>query len=148
MNLIYNTIFENTDFKKSYHITNEQGEDIGSVEGFGNEYGEITSVVKIYHPNYQQKGIGFTAFKKVFDEINEISPIQIIKANWHAGGEFKDFEDEMSTNLKVFNVKIKNESPEKSAFQTPTGKWAKSLGFLNVDIKLITENEVMIDFTK
>jgi hypothetical protein len=148
MNLLYNITFENTDLKKSYHITNEQGEDIGTVEGYGDEFGELVSVVKIYHPNYQQKGVGYTAFKKVFDEINDAVQIQIIKGSWHAGGEFQDFEDGMSTNLKVFKDKLKNESPENSAFHTPTGKWAKTLGFLNTDVKLISEDEVIINFTK
>lgn len=148
MNLLYNTMSENTDLRKLYHITNEQGEDIGTIEGYGNEFGELVSVVKIYHPNYQKKGLGYTAFKKVFDEINDVAPILIIKGCWYAGGEFQDFEDGMSTNLKVFKDKLKNESPENSAFHTPTGKWAKSLGFLNADVKLISEDEVIINFTR
>lgn len=77
MNLLYNITIENTDLKKIYNITNEQGEDIGTVEGHGNEFGELISVVKIYHPNYQQKGLGYTAFKKYFLNL-KICPIVIL----------------------------------------------------------------------
>ena len=55
---------------KSYTILNEQDEQIGSVEGYINKYGELTSVIRI-NPEYQQQGLGFQSFLKVFNELNE-----------------------------------------------------------------------------
>ncbi|SDZ58834.1 hypothetical protein SAMN05444412_1371, partial [Rhodonellum ikkaensis] len=56
MKIIYIPDSENTDLTKCYQLTNGQNEDIGTVEGFGNKYGELVSVVKIFHPNYQRNG--------------------------------------------------------------------------------------------
>ncbi|WP_019597363.1 hypothetical protein [Rhodonellum psychrophilum] len=148
MKIIYIPDSENTDLTKCYQLTNGQNEDIGTVEGFGNKYGELVSVVKIFHPNYQRNGYGFEAFEKIFNEINNVVPITIIKGSWHAGEEFQDFEDNMSTNLKIFKENLKTETIETSAFLTPTGKWAKALGFNNVNIKAFYEDEVLVDFTK
>lgn len=39
----------------SYHITNENGDDIGTVEGIGNKNGIFISVVKIYNLDFQKK---------------------------------------------------------------------------------------------
>jgi hypothetical protein len=106
---------------------NEQNEVIGTVEGNVNEVGELISIVKIFHPDYIRKGIGYQSFKKIFEDINKVVPITIIKGNWHSGGEFQDFENGMSTNLKVYKENLISLSPEESAFLTPTGKWAKKI---------------------
>ena len=140
--------FEVTDLSKSYYIKNEQDEDIGIVEGYGNEDGALLSKVKIYNPKYQGKGIGFEAFNKIFDEIDRIVPVKKIVGSWSSGDEFKNFEDGMSTNLKVFLESSKTENEKNSAYLTPTGKWAQRLGFKNCEILSNSKDEVMVVFSK
>ncbi|WP_154654327.1 hypothetical protein [Rhodonellum psychrophilum] len=108
-------------------MTNGQKEDIGTVEGFGNKYGELVSVVKIFHPNYQRNGYGFEAFEKIFNEINNVVPITIIKGSRHAGEEFQDIEDNMSTNLKVFKENLKNRNKRNEGFFNTYWKMGKGL---------------------
>lgn len=130
---------------KSYYITNEENEDIGNIEGYLNEYGELITVVKIY--SHQKEGIGYKAFEKIYTELNEIVPIKVIKGCWSSGGEFQTFEDGMSTNLKMFWLGYENEKNiEESAFNTPTGKWAKKLGYSKIKVNSISKEEVLIDF--
>jgi len=148
MILKYTELSENSGFSRYYHISNDADEDIGMVEGHGNENGNFVSVVKIYNPKYQRIGLGFDAFKKIFDEINSIVPISVIVGSWHKGGEFQDFEDGMSTNLKVFFESFNTENEEKSAFLTPTGKWAQKLGFNNCKVSSIAHDEVSVFFFK
>jgi hypothetical protein len=146
MEIIYSSGEHIIPLHKSYHITNSNNDDIGTVEGSGNIYGEFISVVKIYHPDFKNKGLGFDAFKKVFDEINSQCPISVIKGSWHKGGEFKDFENGMSTNLKVFLECLKTQSPNESAFKTPTGKWVRQLGFSQCTIVSHTDDNVLVNF--
>lgn len=130
---------------KSYFITNEKNENIGYIEGYLNKYGELITVVKIY--SHQKEGIGFRAFEKIYKELNEIVPIKTIKGCWSSGGEFETFENGMSTNLKIFLSCFERETNiEKCAFSTPTGKWAKKLGYSKIKINLISKEEVLIDF--
>jgi hypothetical protein len=132
----------------SYHITNEKKDDIGTVEGAGNENGIFMSIVKIYNPNFQKNGLGFKSFKKVYDEINQTYPISIIKASWHKGGEFKDFKNGMSTNLLLFRKNSNKMNEEDNVFSTPTGKWAKKIGFNKYKIITDSDEEVVINFSK
>jgi hypothetical protein len=144
-------IFEKTDSMDteyvSYQITNDAKEDIGTAEGSGNKNGKFVSIIKIYNPKFQKAGLGFISFKKVFDEINSNRPISIIQASWHKGGEFKDFEKGMSTNLLIFKNNLSVMSEKESIFSTPTGKWVQKIGFNNYEIVSNTDEEVIINFT-
>ncbi|WP_276168244.1 hypothetical protein [Zobellia alginiliquefaciens] len=132
---------------KSYTILNENVEPIGSVEGNINKYGVLTSVVRI-NLEYQQKGLGFKSFSKVFDELNKEVEIKKIIGSWNKDEEFADCENGMSTNLKIFLDCISNEKPEYCAFKTATGKWAKKLGFNNCNIVRKSTESATIEFYK
>lgn len=132
----------------SYQITNDEGDDIGTIEAAGSKYGDFVSIIKIYNLKFQNKGLGFDFFKKAFDEINANYPISLIKGSWHKGGEFQDFEDGMSTNLKIYIDNLLTKNPIESAFSTPTGKWAKKLGFNTCQIISSSTEEVIVNFTK
>ena len=147
MELQYINYFENTDLQKSYTIFDENENEIGSAEAFGTELGFLVTVIKIFNPKFQKMGLGFQAFKKVFDEISHHVPITVIVGSWHRGGEFQEFEDGMSSNMKVFR-ESQNERIEDRAFSTPTGKWAKRLGFNNCRILSNGYDEVTVHFTK
>jgi hypothetical protein len=141
--------FPTSDYSKAYLIENDQQEPIGSVEGSVNNYGELVTVVKLHTKEYQKKGIGFYSFKRVFDELNNVVEIKILKGSWCKDGEFQHYEDGMSTNLKIFfSKRALGLTIEESAFETPTGKWAKKIGFEKCDLKKCTEEEVWIDFKK
>lgn len=149
MNLIYIPIGTDRKLSRVYQIINSENEEIGMAEGYVNLYGDLVAVIKIFHPAYLNKGIGFAAFKKIYDELNEISSINVIKGSWHSGGEFQDFEDGMSTNLKVFNSCYELEKDiEKCAFKTPTGKWAQKLGYFNCKVLSLSQDEVAVDFIR
>lgn len=149
MNINFEETFENTDFRKMYSIQDQNKSQIGIVEGYVNKYGELISVVKIFDPSNQQKGWGFEAFKKVFQEINSKVEIKIIKGSWHSGGEFHDFEDGQSSNLKIYFENLHSgKSAEESAMITPTGKWAQKLGFNVCEIQSASLDEVHVNFRK
>lgn len=147
--LFHNEAFPTLDLSKAYVIVNDQQETIGSVEGNVNNYGELVAVVKLYTEEYQKKGIGFYSFKRVFDELNNVVEIKTLKGCWCKDIEFQHFENGMSTNLKIFfSKRALGLTIEESAFETPTGKWAKKLGFAKCELKKCTEEEVWIDFKK
>ena len=146
MNIQYIAFTEQEELKRSYQIKDNDKE-IGSVEGYLIEYGVLVTVVKIFNPNYKKKGLGFAAFKKVFDELNGFISIKRIRGCWCSGGEFQDFENGMSTNLKVFTENLENGKDEQDcAFLTPTGKWAKKLGYSKCNIMSKSISEVTVDF--
>ncbi|MNK86851.1 hypothetical protein D3C87_1067730 [compost metagenome] len=149
MKLIYTqtALSKNNDYV-SYDITNESDVQIGTAEGSGNKYGEFVSIIKIFNPEFYNKGLGFQFFKKVFDFINIYHPISLIKGSWHEGEEFKDFKNGMSSNLLIFRENLERMSPIESAILTPTGKWAKKIGFNKCDIINNRETEVIVYFTK
>lgn len=120
---------------------------VGSVEGAGNSQGEFISVVML-DPKYHGKGIGFEAFNKMFNEINDNYPISKIIGSWHKNDEYKDFEDGMSTNLRMFFQNTGNQSDIDSAAKTPTGKWAKKMGFEKCKIISKSNDDVIVHFTK
>ena len=141
--------FPKPDLSKKYSLINEKKEEIGTIEGSVNIYGELVTVVKIYGLENQQKGIGFSSFKRIFNELNELVEINTIKSSWLKGEEFQFFEDCMSTNLRIFQTQRNLGKPiEECAFGTPTGKWAQKLGFHKCEIIRITTEEVCIDFKK
>lgn len=132
----------------SFQILDEFDNEIGSAEGAGNKYGEFISVVKIYDAANFKYGIGFAAFKKAFDLIDSDFPIAIIKASWNKDGEFKDFENGMSTNLLEYLNHKNAMSDVDAAKNTPTGKWCRKLGFVNCTIIRDTSENVEVNFTK
>lgn len=149
MNIKYISTHSNLDQSISYQLLNEIDEEIGTAEGFVSQYGELVTVIKVFSPDFKKKGIGFNAFKKIFDELNIIVPINTIKGSWHKGEEFRDFEDGMSTNMKVFLSCLKEENNKnKCVFNTPTGKWAQKLGYVNYSNLLISTNEISVNYIK
>lgn len=149
MNIHYRETFENTDLEKSYSIQDDNNNEIGTVEGYGNDHGDLISVVKIFDPENQKSGLGFQAFNKVFQEINSNVAIQTIKGSWNSGKEFQDFEDGRSSNLKIYYHNRDNgKSEEESAMATATGKWAQKLGFNNCQVESISRNKVLVNFRK
>ncbi len=140
---------EQSGLKRNYLISNIENEDIGSAEGYLNDYGELVSGIKIYNSDYQKSGYEFIAFKKIFDELNSEITITTIIDSWNRGGEFQDFEEGMSTNLKEFlECQENGGKPEECASQTPTGKWASRLGFNNCKLSKLEFDEVVVKFTK
>ncbi len=130
----------------SYEIFDEDNF-VGSVEAAGNTAGEFLSVVMI-DPNYHGKGVGFDAFKKVFAEINKNYPISKIIGSWHKNEEYTNYKNGMSTNMRIFQQCAVTHSDDESAANTPTGKWAKKLGFGNCKIISKSDQEVVVHFTK
>jgi hypothetical protein len=132
----------------TFQILDEFGSEIGSTEGAGNKYGEFISVVKIYDSAHFKYGIGFAAFQKAFELIDSDFPIAIIKASWNKDGEFKDFENGMSTNLLEYLNHKKVMSDIDAAKNTPTGKWCRKLGFVNCTIIREASDNVEVNFSK
>ncbi len=129
----------------SYAILSREDDEIGLVEGWLNDEGGLTSVVMV-NSEYQGMKIGYKSFIKVFEELNENIRIKYFKASWNSGDEYSDFEDGMSTNLRIFQNCKKNNDCNFCVFKTPTGKWMKKIGFNNFKINLITNEQVEVIF--
>ena len=144
----FSKLFVQDEYSISYSLLNEEKDEIGSVEGYVNEFGVLISVVKVY-PGYQKKGIGFHAFRKIFDKLNTKNSIQKIRGAWCKDDEFQDFENGMSSNLKLYlECRVNGNNMEECAFATATGKWAKKLGFHKCEFLNASESEVIVDFYK
>ena len=140
---------EQNNHHKAYIITDDNDIEIGQVEGNLNDYGEFITVVKLYSSQNQRKGLGFNAFNKVYNELNETLPVEIIKGSWHSGEEFESYEEGMSTNLKkFFEEKENGKNDQEAAFQTPTGKWAKKLGYEECNVISVSRESTQVDFIK
>jgi len=147
MNFVINGLNDET--RVSYSMINDENIEIGTAEGLTNQYGELHCVIKVYNPDQHRKGIGFTAFNKIYNSLNKNKNIEKIFGNWHAGGEFEYAENGLSTNLKCFQEALETgKTKEESAFETPTGKWAKKLGYTNCCIISFSQAEVSVKFTK
>ena len=148
MNIRYVADSQEDEFSRAYLIMDDD-EWIGSVEGYLNQEGVLVSVVKLFSSLYRGKGIGFEAFRKVVDELNVVCPVQKIVGSWHQDEEFQYFEDGKSTNLKLFQEGIRNGLDEnESAFQTPTGKWARKLGFTKCKVVSKSNDSVTVYFER
>lgn len=145
INIRYELI-QNLKSSRSYQIFDGDNF-VGSVEGSGNSHGEFISIVMLA-PEYHGKGIGFEAFNKMFNEINDNYPISKIIGSWHKNDEYKDFEGGMSTNLRIFFQNTGEQSDIDSAAKTPTGKWAQKIGFEKCKIILKNNHDVIVHFTK
>lgn len=129
-------------------FSEDKKENIGYIEGYASKDNEFISVVRI-NPDFQNKGFGFEAFNKVFQELNTVNNITKICGSWHKDEEFSEVEGGMSTNLKTFKEESKeNTNQSECAFKTPTGKWAKKLGFDNCTVLRDSDTTVEVVFTK
>lgn len=147
-------MIENLQFIKLYEKNNSvsyniliNSEEIGRIEGYVIK-GGFYSVIHIYNA-HQKKGIGFYAFQKVFNELSTSNTINRIVGSWHSDGEFSYCEGGMSTNLNVYLKNIENNmTQEESALNTPTGKWAKKLGFNFCKVEKDNTDSVLVSFIK
>lgn len=131
---------------KSYILLNGENP-IGSVEGYLNEYGVLTTVIKV-DPEYHNQGIGFNAFVRIFDELNKKLPITKIMGSWHGDDEFAYCENGMSTNLRLFLNCVRNgNDATECALATPTGIWASRLGFKKCKVVSYGPSEAKVEFT-
>ena len=53
----------------------------------------------------------------------------------------------MSTNLLLFRENLDKMNENDNVFSTPTGKWAKKMGFNKYRIITNSDDKVIIDFT-
>lgn len=136
----------NNQLKKNYNLI-ENNTEIGYITGDVDNENVLIATVNIF-PNFQGRGIGFEAFEKVYNEINHVEQINTIRGIWCVSEEYNHCENGMSTNLNEFQKHRQSKSNEESAFLTPTGKWAKKLGFNEVNIISICNTEVIVDFSK
>ncbi len=107
--------------------------------------GELGFVIKILELEYLNQGLGFQVFNLIVDHFG-LANITTICGSWHADDEFAHFENGMSTNLLIYKRSLENFSPEEAAFLTPTGKWAKILGFNHVYFIKDTASSVVVKF--
>lgn len=121
-------------------------EEIGSVEGY-NIRGILHSVVKI-NLEYEGQGLGYEAFSRVFNELNEQTRIIGIAGSWNRDDEFSYCQGGMSSNLRIFRENIERGlTRDDSAKRTPTGRWAHRLGFRSVTIHRESDNNVNVTFS-
>lgn len=133
---------------KTYQIYDQANNLIGSVEGILNDYGELSTVIRI-EEEYQGQGIGKLAFEKVFNELNNLLPITSIRGSWLQDVEFAHLEGGRSVNLTIFlNKKEEGLSDIESAFSTPTGKWSQALGFTTCDFEVNNNQNVTVLFKR
>jgi len=121
---------------------------IGAAEGYIGKDQQLTMVVKVYN-GFHQKGIGYFFFTKVFEHFSNFQPVNTINGSWSKDAEFSYCEDGESTNLKVFKSLVKSGySMEEAALNTPTGKWARKLGYNQVKILSVSDENVNVSFTR
>lgn len=138
---------DRTESSISYLILDSDNQQIGSLEGYVVK-GVLITVIKI-NLEYQGKGLGSQAFNKIYNELSSKNQISEIAGSWHKDEEFSYCENNMSTNLRLFHTNLKNGlTEEDSALDTPTGKWAKGIGYDKCKIKKITPDEVSVIFYK
>jgi hypothetical protein len=122
-------------------------EPIGSYEGRIGIRNELVSVIKV-HNQYRRIGLGFKAFDKVFKTLSQHTKILTIVGAWYKDEEFSYLPEGKSTNLLAYQNQInKGEHPQLAAFRTPTGRWAKSLGYIKARVVSANEDSVQVAFT-
>lgn len=135
---------ENKSVAYSILINNRE---IGRIEGYVIK-GDFYSVIHIDNA-YQKKGIGFDAFQKVFNELSVSNTINKIVGSWHSDDEFAYCDEGKSTNLHVYQKNIENGmTNEESALNTPTGRWARKLGFNYCIVERNNTDSVLVSFIK
>ncbi len=132
----------------SFCLFNSNYEQVGDAYGSISDFGHLTCAIKIYNDENQQNGVGFRAFKEIFDYLNSKSQVKIIHASWHQDQEFIDYEQGMSTNLRLFlECYEKGGTPKDCARLTPTGKWAAKLGYTAVNVVSFNNRETHVEFS-
>jgi len=121
---------------------------IGSAEGYIGNNQQLITVIKVYD-GFQKSGVGFELFYRVFEYFSQIQPILTIVGTWSNDSEFSYCEGGESTNLKVFKTLTSDHfTKEEAALNTPTGKWAKKLGYDKVKVLIIREDQVTVEFSQ
>ncbi|WP_277122673.1 hypothetical protein [Bacteroides ndongoniae] len=147
-------MIENLQFIKLFEKNNSVAynilignKEIGRIEGYVIK-GGFYSVIHIDN-SYQKKGIGFNAFQKVFNELNDSNTISRIVGSWHSDKEFAYCDEGKSTNLRVYLKNIEDGmTNEDSALNTPTGRWARKLGFNYCTVERNNTDSVLVSFIK
>ena len=129
-----------------YQIKKLDDTKIGNIEGALKDGCFICNLI-IDIP-FHKKSFGFKAFEMMYKEMNMLNPVQIIKGSWHKSPTFAAFSNGMSTNLEKYLESRIDQNQIDSAFSTPTGKWAKKLGFTKCKIITDIPNHVEVDFTR
>lgn len=121
---------------------------IGTAEGYLGANNELVTVIKVSE-EFMCKGYGYRLFTEVFQYIADRDVIHSVIGSWSKHAEFSYCENGQSTNLSVFQqLKEKGFTDAEAAFCTPTGKWAKRIGFDNVTFHMIKDHEIKVEFTK
>jgi hypothetical protein len=151
------SITEDTLFIDSYitdkHITGHIfvpniDEPIGSYEGNVGIRDELISIIKV-NEQYRELGIGFKAFDRVFKALSQHTKILTIVGAWYKDEEFSYLPEGKSTNLLAYQNQInEGEHPQIAAFNTPTGRWARRLGFDKAYVVSANEKNVQVAFVK
>jgi hypothetical protein len=120
---------------------------IGSYEG-RRIRDQLHTVIKL-NDDFRHQGLGFKAFVRVYQAINEVMVIETIVGAWYKHDEFIDEQEGKSSNLLLYQEAVRDGiAPTEAALQTPTGKWASRLGFSNVEILRDDSENVEVHFTK
>lgn len=123
------------------------GVQVGRAEGYLGSSNELTAVIHVDEA-YHKQGIGKAALLELIRNWGE-DTITGIVGSWHADEEFGYLPDGMSTNLRIFKLRLSEGlTPEEAAWQTPTGKWAKSLGFCKLQVLKNYDTEASVLFTR
>ncbi|WP_461789720.1 hypothetical protein [Pedobacter sp.] len=121
---------------------------IGMAEGYIGHHSELITVIKVTN-EYQKQGFGFKLFLEVFEHLSEINDIKTVIGSWSKDDEFSYCEKGQSTNLSLFQeFKKKGLTDSEAAFSTPTGKWAKQIGYNKATFGNIQVHNVEVFFTK
>ena len=100
-------------------------------------------------PKFHGLGIGNAAFKCAYEKLSKHSNIKFIAGNWVKSKEFKHLEGGCCTNFRIFRRGQNGGlSDHEAALETPTGKWAKALGFNKVAIISAKARSVEVRFYK
>lgn len=129
-----------------YKILDAHDEEIGSIEG-GVTNGSFVCNINI-DTQFHKKGFGYEAFEMIYNEMNLRDPIEIINGSWHKSPLFDHLNNGMSTNLLIYLQSKVSQNQIDSAFSTPTGRWAKKLGFTKCKIITDVEDHVEVRFTR
>lgn len=117
-----------------------------TAEGYLSD-GELGFVIKIMEHEYLNQGLGYQIFNLIVEHFG-LENINTICGSWHSDAEFAYFENEMSTNLLVYRRNLEHFPAEEAAFRTPTGKWARRLGFNEIYFRENNLNSVVVEFSR
>jgi hypothetical protein len=76
----------------------------------------------------RSQGIGKSTFNDAFERLGGRDKIDRIQSDWAGSSSVSDNFDSFKKAL------LENKSPKEAAFETATGKWAKELGYTDVEL--------------